>query len=142
MLKKHSPLFLVIFCSFFLVSGTAFSAESDKGSASSKPQEHKHSGNHQHSHAKSDGSSSHHEQCSQKMSMVDLNKDNKISKEEFIKHHEDMFAAMDTNKDGFLDESEMHHMMDQMHGKHGKSNHGHHGESDHKHPDHGKEKSK
>jgi hypothetical protein len=24
----------------------------------------------------------------------------------------DMFAAMDTNKDGFLDESEMHHMMD------------------------------
>ena len=71
-----------------------------------------------------------------------LNKDNKISKEEFIKHHEDMFAAMDTNKDGFLDESEMHHMMDQMHGKHGKSNHGHHGESDHKHSDHGKEKSK
>ena len=93
MLKKHSPLFLVIFCSFFLVSGTAFSAESDKGSASSKPQEHKHSGNHQHSHAKSDGSSSHHEQCSQKMSMVDLNKDNKISKEEFKAHHEKRVAA-------------------------------------------------
>lgn len=41
------------------------------------------------------------------MKMMDTDKDSKVSKEEFMKHHEDMFATMDKNKDGALDESEM-----------------------------------
>jgi hypothetical protein len=51
---------------------------------------------------------SHQHQCKHKMSSADLNKDGKISKDEFIKHHEAMFDKKDTNKDGFLDETEMH----------------------------------
>jgi hypothetical protein len=50
----------------------------------------------------------HGHQCHDKMSAVDLNKDSKISKEEFMKHHEAMFDKKDANKDGFMDESEMH----------------------------------
>jgi hypothetical protein len=66
--------------------------------------------------APKDGGHQHHgHQCHDKMSAVDLNKDSKISKEEFMKHHEAMFDKKDTNKDGFLDESEMHKMMDHMH---------------------------
>ena len=41
------------------------------------------------------------------MSMMDANKDGKVSKEEFTKAHEDMFAARDTNKDGVLSGDEM-----------------------------------
>lgn len=76
------------------------------------------SGDHQHSGgqsaAKKDNHHSHH-QCEHKMAAVDANKDGKISKDEFMKHHETMFDKMDANKDGFLDEKEMHHMMDHMH---------------------------
>lgn len=39
--------------------------------------------------------------------MADTNKDGKVSKEEFTKHHDAMFEHMDTNKDGFIDKSEM-----------------------------------
>jgi hypothetical protein len=53
----------------------------------------------------------HEHQCDHKMSSVDTDKDGRISREEFIKHHELMFDKKDSNKDGFLDESEMHHMM-------------------------------
>jgi uncharacterized low-complexity protein len=38
---------------------------------------------------------------------MDANNDGTISKEEFVKGHEAMFDAMDTNKDGVLDASEM-----------------------------------
>jgi len=45
------------------------------------------------------------------MSMMDANKDGKVSKEEFVKQHEAMFGTMDANKDGFLDNTEMGKMM-------------------------------
>lgn len=48
--------------------------------------------------------------CPHKMSSADLDKDGKISKEEFMKHHETMFDKKDANKDGFLDDAEMHRM--------------------------------
>ena len=38
--------------------------------------------------------------------MADTNKDMKVSKEEWIKHHEVMFEHMDANKDGFVDQAE------------------------------------
>jgi hypothetical protein len=41
------------------------------------------------------------------VTMADINKDNKVSKEEFTKHHDVMFEDMDANKDGFIDKSEM-----------------------------------
>ena len=79
---------------------------------------------HQHQSGQATGhgdmkSGDHHEhhghQCQHMMSSVDLNKDGKISKEEFMKHHEAMFDKKDTNKDGLLDEAEMHSMMNHMH---------------------------
>jgi hypothetical protein len=42
--------------------------------------------------------------------MADKNKDGNISKDEFMKHHEEMFAMKDKNKDGTLDDSEMSQM--------------------------------
>lgn len=39
--------------------------------------------------------------------MMDDNKDGKVSKEEFTKHHEAIFAQMDANKDGVIDKDEM-----------------------------------
>lgn len=125
MFKSKSLVFSAICCGFLVASATVFAATADKEGAAK-------SSDHHHGHAKLSGSS-HHDQCSQRMSMVDLNKDGKVSKDEFMKHHEDMFAVMDTNKDGFLDESEMHHMMDQMHSKQGSSGHGHHHDSGHSH---------
>ncbi len=41
------------------------------------------------------------------VTMADINKDGKVSKEEFTKHHDIMFEHMDANKDGFIDKSEM-----------------------------------
>jgi hypothetical protein len=57
----------------------------------------------------------HGHQCPHKMSSADLDKDGKISKEEFIKHHETVFDKKDANKDGFLDDTEMHRMKDYRH---------------------------
>ena len=39
--------------------------------------------------------------------MADINKDGKVSKEEWTKHHDAMFEHMDANKDGFIDKAEM-----------------------------------
>ncbi len=51
------------------------------------------------------------EGCGKNMgAMMDTDKDGKVSKDEFTKHHDDAFAQMDTNKDGTLDQSEMGHM--------------------------------
>lgn len=40
------------------------------------------------------------------MSMVDTNKDGKVTKQEFLKHHEAIFDRMDANKDGAVDQPE------------------------------------
>ncbi|MGH8508110.1 MAG: hypothetical protein ACREVH_05255 [Gammaproteobacteria bacterium] len=51
------------------------------------------------------------EGCGKNMAaMMDTDKDGKISKDEFTKHHDEAFAQMDANKDGTLDQSEMGHM--------------------------------
>lgn len=39
--------------------------------------------------------------------MADINKDGKITQEEWNKHHDAMFEQMDVNKDGVLDDSEL-----------------------------------
>lgn len=41
------------------------------------------------------------------VAMMDENKDGKVTKEEFTKHHEAIFAGMDKNNDGVLDAGEM-----------------------------------
>ncbi|MBS0299928.1 MAG: EF-hand domain-containing protein [Proteobacteria bacterium] len=76
---------------------------------------------HSHGDAKSGDQRGH--QC-EHMSAVDTNKDGKISKEEFMKHHEAIFDKKDVNKDGFIDREEMHRMMDHMH-KHDDDAHAH-----------------
>lgn len=54
------------------------------------------------------------------MTEMDTNKDGKISKDEFTKHHDQMFTQMDKNADGMIDASERAAMKG-MHGKdHGK----------------------
>lgn len=50
----------------------------------------------------------------QMMDMIDTNKDGKISKDEFTKHHDQTFAQMDKNADGMVDASERAAMKDQM----------------------------
>jgi uncharacterized low-complexity protein len=41
------------------------------------------------------------------VTMADSNKDGKVSKEEWSKHHDVMFEHMDANKDGFIDKAEL-----------------------------------
>lgn len=40
------------------------------------------------------------------MSLADANKDGKVTKEEFVKHHEAMFDKIDANKDGSVNQAE------------------------------------
>lgn len=40
------------------------------------------------------------------MSLMDKNKDNKVSKEEFLKYNEAIFDKVDTNRDGSVDKNE------------------------------------
>jgi uncharacterized low-complexity protein len=40
------------------------------------------------------------------MSKLDVNKDGKVTKQEFLKHHEAIFDSIDTNKDGAVDQPE------------------------------------
>lgn len=115
---------------FFLTLSTiaAFAADSTKTT------EHQHQSGQGGSHSHNDGRSaghSHHSahQCEHMMSSIDQNKDGKISKQEFLKHHEAMFDKKDTNKDGFLDETEMNRMMCHM------QQHDHHKNNDHAHGD-------
>lgn len=39
--------------------------------------------------------------------MADINKDGKVTKEEWTKHHDAMFEHLDVNKDGVLEQSEI-----------------------------------
>ena len=41
------------------------------------------------------------------VTMADTNKDGKVSKEEWSKHHDVMFEHMDSNKDGFIEKTEL-----------------------------------
>lgn len=95
---------------------------------------HQHqSGQHsEHSHSDTKSGGDHGHQCASKMSSVDTNKDGKISKEEFMKHHEAMFDKKDSNKDGFLDDTERRNMKEKMHKHdHGKQqNNGDHAHGD------------
>ncbi|MBP6057432.1 MAG: EF-hand domain-containing protein [Nitrosomonas sp.] len=101
MLYTRNLIAIAVSTAFLLTFSTAtvFAADAAKESGQAAGQ----SGDH-HGH-----------QCAHKMSSADQNKDGKISKEEFMKHHEAMFDKKDTNKDGFLDDTEMHGMKDHAH---------------------------
>lgn len=59
-----------------------------------------------------------HGKCGNMMSKIDSDEDGKISKEEFIKYHEEKFKKKDLNNDGFIDEDEMQKMMEKYKHKH------------------------
>ena len=110
---KRNVLSAAVAATFLLaVSATAvFAADATQdGHQHHGGQASGHSG---HSHGDAKSGDQHGHQC-EHMSAVDTNKDGKISKEEFMKHHEAMFDKKDVNKDGFIDQSEMHRMMDRM----------------------------
>ncbi|HET6630576.1 MAG TPA: hypothetical protein VFG91_12445 [Woeseiaceae bacterium] len=50
----------------------------------------------------------------QAMKDMDADGNGEISKEEFVKAHEEMFASMDENGDGKLDQEEQRAMMEKM----------------------------
>jgi len=105
----------------FLLSGNAITAMAADATQDGHQHQSGQASGHSHGDAKSGDQHGH--QC-EHMSAVDTNKDGKISKEEFMKHHEAMFDKKDVNKDGFIDREEMHRMMDHMH-KHGDDAHTH-----------------
>lgn len=109
MFHKKSYLNLAVFALLTFCLSVTFAAKTDS---------HQHqSGQHEgHGKTTSDhGHEQHHGHQCEHMAAVDANKDGKISKEEFMKHHEQMFDKKDVNKDGFIDKEEMHHMMEKMH---------------------------
>jgi len=76
--------------------------------------------------------------CKSKLSKMDTDGDDKISRREFMKYHGELFNKHDLNKDRFLDMDEIHWMMEDMH-KHMRKHHGHkesHGEGHHEKHDH------
>ena len=89
-------------------------AYADKSDADKKDAHGKH-------HA--DDDNKHHGKCSM-MSNLDTDKDGKISKREFIKHHKAKFDKKDLNNDGFIDKEEMRAMMKKHKHGHG-HDHGH-----------------
>lgn len=116
MLHKKNLVSISVGTVFLLTvsAPTAFAADAAQES------DHQHQGGqaagHSHGDTKSGNQHEHQgHQCEHKMSSVDTDKDGKISKAEFMKHHEAMFDKKDTNKDGFLDDTERHRMMEHMH---------------------------
>lgn len=124
MLYTRNMSTIIVGAVFLLTfSASAISAADTKESG------HQHQSGQAAGHGDMKSGDHHGHQCGHKMSSVDLNKDGKISKEEFMKHHEAKFDKKDTNKDGFLDETEMHGMMDHMH-KHNQQKDGDHAHGD------------
>lgn len=119
MLHTRNLISIAVGTVFLLTFSTAtvFAADATKESGQAASHGDMKSGDH-HGH-----------QCPHKMSSADQNKDGKISKEEFIKHHEAMFDKKDANKDGFLDDAEMHSMKDHSH-KHDQQKDGGHAHDD------------
>ena len=72
-----------------------------------KTDDHQHQSGQHEGHGKTSSDHTAH-QCDH-MLAVDANKDGKISKEEFMKHHEQMFDKKDVNKDGFVDKENASH---------------------------------
>ena len=111
MLHKRHLISVAIGAIFLLTLGATSVSAAD----AAKDDGHQHQSGQAAGHGEKKSDNHHGHQCHDKMSAVDLNKDGKIIKEEFMKHHEAMFDKKDANKDGFVDESEMHKMMDHMH---------------------------
>lgn len=110
---KRSVLSMTV-ATVFLFSGNAITAMAADATQGGHQHQSGQASGHSHGDAKSgDQHGSHGHEC-EHMASVDANKDGKISKEEFMKHHEAMFDKKDVNKDGFIDQSEMHRMMDRM----------------------------
>lgn len=117
---KRNVLSVAVAATFLLAVSATTALAADATQSGHQHQSGQASG---HSHGGAKSSDQHGHQC-EHMSAVDTNKDGKISKEEFMKHHEAMFDKKDVNKDGFIDREEMHRMMDHMH-KHGDDAHAH-----------------
>ena len=113
MLHQRNLIAVAVGTVFLFTFGatTASAADATKDSG----HQHQHQSGQTAGHGDMKSGDHHGHQCPHMMSSVDLNKDGKISKEEFMKHHEAMFDQKDANKDGFLEEAEMHGMMDHMH---------------------------
>ena len=111
MLHKRNLIAIAVGTVFLLT----FSVTTVSAADAAKEGDHQHQSGQVAGHGDTKSGDHHGHQCGHKMSSVDLNKDGKISKEEFMKHHEAMFDKKDANKDDFLDDAEMHNMKDHMH---------------------------
>lgn len=132
MLPKRNLIAIAAGTVFLLISGVASVSAAD----TAKESGHQHQGGQHEGHGDTKSGNHHEHQCKHKMSPVDADKDGKINKEEFMKHHEVMFDKKDTNKDGFLDETEMHQMTKHMHEhKHDQKKEGGHAHGDAKNKD-------
>lgn len=114
----------------------ALSTASVFAADAAKENGHQHQSKQSSGHGDGKSDEHHNHQCEHMMSSVDQDKDGKISKAEFMKHHEALFDKKDANKDGFLDDTEMHQMMMQHMDKHDHqkgNDHNHGSQSDTKH---------
>ncbi|SNX60720.1 EF hand [Nitrosomonas ureae] len=112
---KRNLLSIAIGTAFLVTQFVTPVIAADTTQGSNHPQQSGQHSEHSHGNTKSEGQHDHGHKCEHKMSSVDTNNDGKISKEEFMKHHEAMFDKKDTNKDGFLDETERRNMKEKMH---------------------------
>lgn len=129
MLAKKNLAIMTVGTALMLALSTtsAFAADAAKDSG------HQHQSKQSSGHGDSKTEDHQGHQCEHMMSSVDQDKDGKISKAEFMKHHENLFDKKDANKDGFLDDNEMHRMMMKHMHKHDK--HDHQKDGDHSHGD-------